>query len=58
MKAAGCSLVTVDGQSQNPKQRRSRLELAGTSPNVEVIQASTDAYAEYPRELLRQIQRE
>ena len=39
-------MVTVDGKSQNAKQRRSRLELFGTSPGVEVIQASADAYAE------------
>jgi hypothetical protein len=40
------NLVTVDGRSQNAKQRRSRLELFGMSPSVEVIQASADAYAE------------
>jgi len=40
------NLVTVDGKSQNAKQRRSRLELFGTLPGVEVIQASADAYAE------------
>mgnify|MGYP001007362154 CR=1 FL=1 len=40
------NLVTVDGKSQNARQRRSRLELFGISPGVEVIQASADAYAE------------
>jgi hypothetical protein len=46
------NLVTVDGKSQNAKQRHSRLELFGTSPGVEVIQASADAYtgcSEYRR---------
>ncbi len=46
------NLVTVDGQNQNAKGRHSRLELFGTSPAVEVIQASADAYtvcSEYRR---------
>jgi len=40
------NLVTVNGKSQNAKQRRSRLELFGASPGVEVMQASAEAYAE------------
>lgn len=38
------NLVTVDGQSQEPKGRHSTLELFAVCPGVEVIQASANAY--------------
>ncbi|NOZ20397.1 MAG: hypothetical protein GXP25_04830 [Planctomycetes bacterium] len=38
------NLVTVDGQNQIGKGRRSRLDFFGTSPDVTVVQASANAY--------------
>ncbi|MHB8995326.1 MAG: heparinase II/III family protein [Armatimonadota bacterium] len=42
------NLVTVDGENQNAKDRRSRLELFGVTPGLEVMQASAVAYTQCP----------
>jgi hypothetical protein len=42
------NIVVVDGVSQNAKDRRSRLELFGRAPGVEVMQASAIAYTQCP----------
>ena len=40
------NLVTVDGENQNVGNRHSRLELFGTAPGVEIVEASADAYSQ------------
>ena len=43
------NIVTVDGGNQNEKKRRSRLELFGVGPGIEVVQASANAYTQCDR---------
>ena len=43
------NIVTVDGASQNVEASHSTLELFGTSPLVEVVQASANAYLQCDR---------
>jgi len=42
------NLVTVDGRNQDVGDRRSRLELFGVAPGVQVAQASANAYSQCP----------
>ena len=43
------NLVTVDGRNQISKGRRSHLELFATAPELEVVQASANAYTQCDR---------
>jgi len=43
------NIVTVDGGSQNVRDRHSRLELFGIAPGLEVVQASANAYSQCKR---------
>ena len=46
---AAHNIVTVDGGNQNQKRRRSRLELFGVGPGIEVVQASANSYTQCDR---------
>ncbi|MFH1924433.1 MAG: heparinase II/III family protein [Planctomycetota bacterium] len=43
------NIVAVDGTNQNVSDRRSRLELFGAAPGVEVVEASAEAYSQCDR---------
>lgn len=43
------NIVTVDGANQISKRRDSRLELFGTAPGIEMVQASANAYSQCDR---------
>ena len=43
------NLVTVDGENQNHRDRRSTLELFGRGPGIGVVQASAQAYTQCDR---------
>lgn len=43
------NIVTVDGGDQNAPDRRSRLELFGITPGLELVQASAKAYSQCER---------
>ncbi|NLY02679.1 MAG: hypothetical protein GXY83_42025 [Rhodopirellula sp.] len=43
------NIVVVDGENQNVPERKSRLELFGSGPGIEVVEASASAYRQCHR---------